>query len=252
MRLDKKLLCVDEISGILNHTDACMEVVEMDRNPRIALHPKIWQYALDLIKLSVPLTQLQQCCHDFAQDKFGDITGNSHYQFILSDHETSSLYWMIFSQMGIKQHSVVEENLDLWFCAQNPQPPSPGMSESCLYYQPCGNDINDQFVVIISTPEQQAMAWQYGHKKLLLLDGTFGVNSARLLLFIGMVINTDRKGIPVIFIHFTAQKSTTAAHADYNGKLLQSLLLKWKQGMGKNPADGTDFDIRVVLMDNDT
>lgn len=106
--------------------------------------------------------------------------------------------------MGIKQRSVVEENLDLWFRAQNPQPPSPGMSESCLYYQPCGNDINDQFVVIISTPEQQAMAWQYGHKKLLLLNGTFGVNSTRLLLFIGMVINTDRKGIPVVFIHFTA------------------------------------------------
>lgn len=96
------------------------------------------------------------------------------------------------------------------------------------------------------------MAWQYGHKKLLLLDGTFGVNSARSLLFIGMVIDMDHKGIPVVFIHFTARKSTMAAHADYNGDLLQSLLLKWKQGMGKNPADGSDFDIRVVLTDNDT
>jgi len=79
LQLDKKLLCIDEISGILDHTDACTEVVEMDRNPRIALHPEIRQYALDLIKLSVPLPQLQQCCHDFAQDRFGDIAGNSHH-----------------------------------------------------------------------------------------------------------------------------------------------------------------------------
>ena len=60
------------------------------------------------------------------------------------------------------------------------------------------------------------------------------------------------KGIPVVFIHFTAQKSTIATHADYNSNLLEDLLLKWKHEMGKNPADGGDFNIRVVLMDNDT
>ena len=228
-----------------------METMEMDRNPHIPLHPDIRQYALELVKLSVPLTQLQQRCRDFARDRFGDVAGDTHYRFILSDHETSSLYRTIFSQMGIKQCSAAEENLDLWFRAQNPRPPHPAMSGSCLYYQPCQDDDNSRFIIIISTPQQQAMAWQYGHNKLLLLDGTFGVNSARSLLFIGMVIDADRKGIPVVFIHFTARKSTTAAHADYNSELLEDLLCKWKHGMGKNPADGSDFNIRVVLTDND-
>ncbi|KIM58947.1 hypothetical protein SCLCIDRAFT_27660 [Scleroderma citrinum Foug A] len=118
--------------------------------------------------------------------------------------------------MGIKQHSAAEENLNLWFRAQKPQPPHLGMSELCLYYQPCEDDDNGWFIIIISTPEQQATAWPYGHNNLLLLDGTF------------------------------------AAHADYNSNLLEDLLLKWKHGMGKNPADGGDFDIRVVLTDNDT
>ena len=229
-----------------------MEIVEMDCNPRIPLHPEIRQHALELVKLSVPLTQLQQCYHDFAQDRFGDVAGDTHYRFILSDHKTTSLYHTIFSQMGIKQHSAAEENLNLWFRAQKPQPPHPGMSELCLYYQPCEDDDNGQFIIIISTPEQQAMAWQYGHNNLLLLDGMFGVNSARSLLVIGMVIDAEQKGIPVVFIHFTTRKSTIAAHADYHSNLLEDLLLKWKHGMGKNPADGDDFDIRVVLMDNDT
>ncbi|KIM66790.1 hypothetical protein SCLCIDRAFT_21576 [Scleroderma citrinum Foug A] len=43
-----------------------------------------------------------------------------------------------------------------------------------------------------------------------------------------------------------------ATHADYNSNLLEDLLLKWKHEMGKNPADSGDFNIRVVLMDNDT
>ena len=93
--------------------------------------------------------------------------------------------------MGIKQCLAAEENLNMWFRAQKPQPPHPGMSESCLYYQPCEDDDNGRFIIIISTPEQQAMAWQYGHNNLLLLDGMFGVNSARSLLFIGMVIDAE-------------------------------------------------------------
>ncbi|KAG2114687.1 uncharacterized protein F5147DRAFT_570229, partial [Suillus discolor] len=68
----------------------------------------------------------------------------------------------------------------------------------------------------------------YGHKKLLLLDGTLGINSAHSLLFIGMVVDNAKKGIPVVFFHFTAKKSTTAAHTDYDGLLLQDLLGHWK------------------------
>lgn len=65
-----------------------------------------------------------------------------------------------------------------------------------------------------------------------------------------MVINDDRKGIPIVFFHFTARKITQAAHADYDGKLLEGLLRKWKNAMGNN-SEGKDFDIKVVLTDND-
>lgn len=94
------------------------------------------------------------------------------------------------------------------------------------------------------------MAWHYGHKKLLLLDGTFGINSSKSLLFIGMVVNAENKGIPIMFFHFTARKTAAAAHADYDGALLTDLLARWKIAMGQNKA-GEDFEITVVF-NNDT
>ena len=244
------LLCVDEILGVFDHTEACQQVMEMDRNPHIPLHPDLRNYALELLRMSVPLPQLQQRCHHYAKEQFGDIAGNAHHWFLLSDHETSSLYRTLHAEFGIKQRSAAEQNLDLWFHANNPQPPHAELTDACLFYQPCGDGPDDCFIIILSTPQQRNVAWQHGHNKLLLLDGTFGINSARLLLFIGMVIDEDRKGIPIVFFHFTAQKVTQAAHTDYDTNLLQDLLQKWKLAMGMNDK-GEAFNIHVALTDND-
>ncbi|KAG1746910.1 hypothetical protein EDB19DRAFT_1826291 [Suillus lakei] len=107
------------------------------------------------------------------------------------------------------------------------------MTDACLYYKACGDDPSDC------------------HKKLLLLDGTFGINSTQSLLFIGMARNHKNKGIPIVFFHFTAWKTSAATHGDYDGLLLQDLLSCWKQAMGRNNA-GEYFKIKVVFTDNDT
>lgn len=171
----------------------------MIRNPRISLHPDIRSYALELLTLHVPPVQLQQRCRDFAKQKFGDAAGDNHYRYILSDNETSSLYRSHFTTLGISQRSATQENLDKWFRPIDPRPPLPILTKSCLYYQPCGDGDNDRFAIIIATPKQRDMAWCYAHKKLLLLDGTFGINSARSLLFIGMAVNEENTGIPIVF-----------------------------------------------------
>lgn len=54
------MLCINEISGIFDHTETCDLLVEMTCTPRIALHPDIRTYALSLLELQVPITQLQQ------------------------------------------------------------------------------------------------------------------------------------------------------------------------------------------------
>ncbi|KAG2063595.1 hypothetical protein BDR04DRAFT_1163528 [Suillus decipiens] len=183
--------------------------------------------------------------------RFGDAPGDIHYRLVLNNHETTSLYHTHFAGFGIPQCSAAEENLDKWFHINSPSPLDPALSDTCLYYKACGDDQSDWFIIIISTPEQQSMAWHYGHKRLILFDGTFGINSAQSLLFIGMAINHENKCIPIVFFHFTAWKTSAATHGDYDRPLLQDLLNRWKQAMGKNDA-GEDFEIKVILTNDNT
>ncbi|KAG1749325.1 hypothetical protein EDB19DRAFT_1904837 [Suillus lakei] len=56
--------------------------------------------------------------------------------------------------------------------------------------------------------------------------------------------------IPVAFLIFTVQKEAKAVHADYDQKILEDVLDKWKAAMGLNDA-GEPFNIAVRNMDND-
>jgi hypothetical protein len=58
--IDKKMLCIDEISGVFDHTLACESLIVMACSSWIGLHPDIRTYALSLIELHIPITQLQQ------------------------------------------------------------------------------------------------------------------------------------------------------------------------------------------------
>jgi len=182
---------------------------------------------------------------------WGLAPGDNFFRYVLSQHETTSLYRTISAELGIPQRSTAQDNLDSWFCAEKPHPPSHLLTESCLHYEAHVDGQTDRFSIVISTPEQQAMAWRYGHNKQVLMDLMFGFCSGCALLCILMAIDDRNKGIPIAFIVFTARKNTKATHADYNTKLLDDLLSKFKTGLGTNEA-GEPFNIAVAGTDNDT
>lgn len=254
-KLDPVLVAINEISGNLAHTEACEAQIEMDRNPRVSLDPYLRDLLLTLVRESTPLAQVSIKMLAAAQAKWGDSPGNNQYCYRMNDHETTSAYRTVRREMGIPQRSIAEENLDRWLRNLNPETPlcvSPPtlLRDSCLFYQAHVEGVTDRFCAIISTPEMRKMAWKYGHNKQVLMDGTFGVCSARTLLFIGMAINDDNHGVPIFFIFFTATAGAKLASSDYSGALLTEYLGHWKQKMGKNDA-GEEFNIEVANTDND-
>ncbi|KAF9552532.1 hypothetical protein CPC08DRAFT_646787 [Agrocybe pediades] len=244
------MLAIDEISGIFDHSDLCMEQIEMERDPPIPIHPELRQFALEQLRKNAPLSLLRSECAAWANLRWPNEVGNNSFRFRLTAHDSSSLYRSIARERGIPQRSAAEENLDRWFCSDKPLPPSPLLTNSCLHYQPHRVPETDRFEIILSTPQMQAAAWKYGHKKQVLMDLTFGFCSARALLCILLALDGNGSGIPICFILFTARKSAKATHADYNTALLERLLRSFKEKMGTNP-DGEAFCISVGNTDND-
>ncbi|KAG2145254.1 hypothetical protein DEU56DRAFT_934815 [Suillus clintonianus] len=210
------LAIIEEVSGIFDHSSACEAELEMDHDPRIPLHPDLREFALALLCLNTPLTQLQEHCRGFAKQKWGDLAGDTHARYMLTSHDSTSLYRTIAREIGIPQRSAAEANLDSWFRTNDPHPPDPALSHALMFYQAHVDGVTDRCILIFSTPEQRALAWKYGHNNQVLMDGTFA----------------------------------KAVHADYDQKILEDVLDKWKAAMGLNDA-GEPFNIAVGNTDND-
>ncbi|KAI0682701.1 hypothetical protein BC835DRAFT_1311425 [Cytidiella melzeri] len=217
--------------------------------PRIPIHPALQQFALDLLRRHVPLTQVQMECRAYTKRQWGSSVGDENYCYRFSTRETTSLYCTLRAENSIPQGSLAEDNIDKWFRPLSPQPPTTQLTDSLIHYQPHIQGKTAQFELALSTPEQQIMAWKYGHKNVVVMDGTFGVCSARVLLFILMVIDNSNRGIPVAFFLFTAKEEHTAVQASYDSTILEEFLFQFRAAMGKNDL-GEDFEFAVGMTNN--
>ena len=145
------------------------------------------------------IDMFQNCAYR-EQLEFDPATANHCYQLLPSDF--SSLYRKHNRQNGIDIEFAPEYNLDNWLNSKHPDY-KPALHQAVFYY--CSRSArNERLKVCISTKEMDMSAWKYGHKSQIILDGTFGVCSTRLLLFIIMGVDEKRQGVPLAMLLFSA------------------------------------------------
>src|SRR5204862_2306540 len=87
--------------------------------------------------------------------------------------------------------------------------------EATVYYKP-RKELNDRFMLVLATKYQRDLAWEFGHQKILHLDGTFGISNKKILLFTLLVLDDQRKGIPIGYLIFSAAGGAQRASSSYN------------------------------------
>ncbi|GET57890.1 hypothetical protein RhiirA5_494808 [Rhizophagus irregularis] len=92
-----------------------------------------------------------------------------------------------------------------------------------------------------TTKEQRELAWEFGHNKILHLDGTF-------------VLDEQNKGIPIGYLLFSAAGGAQKASSSYNHTILKELLLYYKhrleqeKGYKFTPKDSAMFSASFDYM----
>ena len=180
-------------------------------------------------------------------------SANNRYELLRGDF--SRIYRLHHKANGIDVSRPAEQNVHGWMDCDGPYF-KPEIHDAVFYYTP-RTEQNDRFKACICTKDMEAAAWQHVHGSQLIFDGTFGLSSSRLLLWIAMGVDPQGHGVPVALFLFSAPTGNRATHAGYNTAILTELLGQWKSWMSRNKPSESDrpqprsFEPAVAITDTD-
>ena len=173
-------------------------------------------------------------------------TANFRYQLLPGDF--SRLYRHHYRVThGVDLSVKAEQNVHDWMSADQKKA-KPHIRESVFHYSPRGSD-GQRFIACIATPEMKKAAWRYCHRKQVMIDGTFGLSTSRLLLWVALGVDERNRGVPVALFLFSAPTGNRATHAGYDTKIIGEIMSIWRDWMGTQ--DGVLFCPLSALTDTD-
>ncbi|KAF7789359.1 hypothetical protein EIP86_000303 [Pleurotus ostreatoroseus] len=95
----------------------------------------------------------------------------------------------------------------------------------------------------------KSAAWKYCHKKQVVIDGTFGLSTSRLLVWIALGVDETNRGLPVAMFLFSAPTGNKATHAGYDTQIIAEIMTSWRDWMGER--NGEMFEPAVAITDTD-
>ncbi|CAK5263752.1 unnamed protein product [Mycena citricolor] len=243
------------IRGQLQHSEDCQNA-RIENLPVFPLHPEVFDFALKQLKDGATIADVRRKNREmFAQKSYPSFPKNlkeSCFRWIFTSNDSRSLHRKHHLQNGVALRDIPEIQIDDWL---NPDSLAynPTLAKAVFHYS-ARAERNERFEVCVATEEMDAAAWKHGHRKQIILDGTFGVCDKRLLLFIAMVVDEQKKGIPVAFLMFSAPTGNKQSSSGYDTEILTKLLTKWQDSLNRNknkPSGATSFNPVSAITDTD-
>jgi hypothetical protein len=162
-------------------------------------------------------------------------------------HDFTTLYRKFNRSCGVDIRQKPEQNLHKWLDPSSPHY-KPQLAQ-CVYHYAARTNREDRLKLCISTADMDDAAWKYGHSNQIVMDGTFGIVSSKLLLFVILGIDEQHRGVPLTFLLFSAPSGNRATHAGYNAEILTELLQAWVKHLSL--TDSRTFTPLVAITDLD-
>lgn len=242
------------IRGYFEHNEGCRQAKCVNK-PDLPLHPSVFDASLKMLLqghtyesvIAKNETQYDKRAYpDMPQQDEGIL--KSRYRWLLETKDHRTLFRKLDRARGVDVTQEAHINIDEWLNHSSPSY-NANLAASVFHYEPRRTK-DDRFELCIATKEMRDAAWVYGNKKQLILDGTFGVSKAKVLLFIAMAIDNNGKGIPLAFFLFSAPSENKHTPAGYDTSILTKLLKIWKNSL--EAEVGNDFSCLVAITDTDT
>ncbi|KAJ7163718.1 hypothetical protein C8R46DRAFT_998727 [Mycena filopes] len=222
------------VRGHFNHNEACKTAL-FENIPPIPVHPSVYTVALAQLRDGAAFSDIRRKNRELFQAKaykdFPRDISSSQFRWLLTHNDSRSLYRQYNRMKGVTVTDAPQVNVDEWLDPKSDKY-NPTLAHAIFHYAARASK-DERFEVAIATDDMNRAAWRYGHDSQIILDGTFGVCDSRLLLFIVMAVDENRKGVPVAFLLFSAPGGNKQTSSGYDTKILTKLLGKWSESLNK-------------------
>ncbi|KAG8918999.1 hypothetical protein FRC02_001993 [Tulasnella sp. 418] len=245
---DQKVL---RIMGYFTHNEGCQNA-KIVRLPPIPLHPHVYEIALQQLQSGFDLYAVKEINLQLFKNKvykgMKEDPQFRNFRYLILRSDSSRIYRTLSQRQGIDTRTTPEVNIHNWLSPSS-RLYKPLLHQSVISYSP-RTTTEERFKACIVSKEMEDATWRYGHNSQIILDGTFGVCDRRVLLFIIMGIDKDRRGVPLAFLLFSAPSGNRQTAAGYNTDILTEMLRDWKNWLEKRKS--MPFTPSVAITDNDT
>ncbi|KAK7441583.1 hypothetical protein VKT23_016575 [Stygiomarasmius scandens] len=227
----------------------------MSGKPAIPVHPHVYEIAVEQLRQGISISQVRNSNLKTAERKAyrgqeDEDESKRNWRYVLDVKDHCTLYRKLAMTYGINIRRAPQYNLENWIKGpvdRLPENVQNLIRDAIFHYSPI-IERGELLKVCISTPEMDEAAQKYVHKGQLIFDGTFGVASSRILLFIAMGVDEHGKGLPVAFFLFSAPEEAKVTHANYDTTILTEFFRIWQRYLAGKFGD---FDPAVAITDND-
>lgn len=238
------------VRGYFEHNLPCRDAF-LSRIPPIPLHPSVFEVALKQLRGGAELSDIQELnrklFRTFAYAGQPRDMRQSSHRWLLRKTDTRSLYRQFNRIRGINVVQPAHVNVDDWLDSASPAY-NAAFAEAFFHYSARATQ-DDRFEVCIATKQMKEASWTYAHDSQIILDGTFGLCDKKLLLFIVMGLDGQKRGVPLAFLLFSAPSGNQQTSSGYNTEILTRLLTHWRTSLGTR--NGMSFSPRVAITDTD-
>jgi hypothetical protein len=212
--------------GYLEHSESCKRAIRV-LPPVLNLHPCVKEMALNLLKINASTNQILTDNQKFIEQKCNGKVIIGNHRLLLKASDLSNIMRNFRkTHLNINTRVQVEYSLDQIFGNDGDLV----LKEACFHYQP--KTINNRLEIGISTIAQRDLAWSFGHENILLLDGTFGVCNRKILLFILMILDQQKQGVPIAYFIFSPPSHNKCVSSGYDHKILEMFFQKFVIALG--------------------
>lgn len=239
------------LRGYFQHDNECKRAL-LTRIPAQPLHESVFRVALAQLAEGASLGDIQKRNRTLIKTKgYPEMPSNPRewkQRWLFSRGDTRSLYRQHHRLKGVKVTEKPHINIDEWLDPKCPRY-NQTFADAVFHYSARASK-GERLEICVSTREMKEMAWKYGHRSQILMDGTFGVCDKKVLLFIMMAVDEDGHGVPLAFLFFSAPSGNRQTSSGYDANILTKLLAAWRQSL-EDFRGGQKFYAMAAITDTD-